>query len=41
MAKYIVLSVDTPNAGARSFYEKLGLVDAARTLRAEVETLLE
>jgi ribosomal protein S18 acetylase RimI-like enzyme len=39
--KYIVLSVHTPNAGARSFYEKLGLVDAARTLRAEVETLLE
>jgi ribosomal protein S18 acetylase RimI-like enzyme len=34
---YIVLSVDTPNAGAREFYERLGFVDAARTLRASVD----
>ena len=38
--QYIVLSVDTPNVVARSFYEKLGFVDAARTLRVEVGTLL-
>ena len=37
---YIVLNVDTPNAAARSFYERLGFVEAARTLRVEVETLL-
>jgi len=38
--KYVVLSVDTPNEGARSFYERLGFTDAARTLRADVDTLL-
>ncbi|HVC85909.1 MAG TPA: GNAT family N-acetyltransferase [Gaiellaceae bacterium] len=38
--KYIVLSVDTPNAAARSLYEQLGFVDAARTLRARIDDLL-
>jgi ribosomal protein S18 acetylase RimI-like enzyme len=38
---YVLLSVDTPNEGARSFYERLGSVDAARTLRIEVEHLLD
>lgn len=38
--QYIVLNVDTPNAAARSLYEKLGFVDAARTLRVDVGTLL-
>jgi ribosomal protein S18 acetylase RimI-like enzyme len=37
---YIVLSVDTPNEGARAFYNRLGFVDAARTLRTDVEDLL-
>ena len=36
----VVLSVDTPNEQARRFYERLGFVDAARTLRIEVERLL-
>jgi ribosomal protein S18 acetylase RimI-like enzyme len=36
---YVVLSVDTPNAGARAFYERLGFVDAARILRAHVDQL--
>jgi ribosomal protein S18 acetylase RimI-like enzyme len=39
-AAYVVLSVDTPNEQARRFYERLGFVDAARTLRIEVERLL-
>jgi ribosomal protein S18 acetylase RimI-like enzyme len=38
--QYIVLNVDTPNAAARSLYEKLGFVDAARTLRVDIGTLL-
>jgi ribosomal protein S18 acetylase RimI-like enzyme len=38
--RYVVLSVDTPNETARAFYEQLGFVDAARTLRADVEDLL-
>jgi ribosomal protein S18 acetylase RimI-like enzyme len=38
--QYVVLSVDTPNEGARSFYERLGFVDAARTLRIEAKRLL-
>lgn len=38
--QYIVLNVDTPNAAARSLYEKLGFVDAARTLRVEVRSFL-
>jgi len=37
---YVVLSVDTPNESAREFYARLGFVDAARTLRADVEDLL-
>lgn len=37
---HLVLSVDTPNATARSFYAHLGFEDAARTLRAEVGQLL-
>ena len=38
--EHIVLSVDTPNEGAREFYERLGFVDAARTLRLDVQSLL-
>jgi ribosomal protein S18 acetylase RimI-like enzyme len=39
--QYVILSVDTPNEGARAFYDRLGFVDAARTLRAEVGALLD
>lgn len=38
--EHVVLSVDTPNDGARAFYERLGFIDAARTLRADVDSLL-
>ena len=38
--QYVVLSVDMPNAAARSFYDDLGFIDAARTLRAEIDQLL-
>jgi ribosomal protein S18 acetylase RimI-like enzyme len=38
--RYLVLNVDTPNEGARAFYERLGFADAARTLRVEVDRLL-
>ena len=38
---YIVLSVDTPNTAGRALYEDLGFIDAARTLRVEVNRLLE
>ena len=38
--RYVVLSVDTPNRPGRTLYEQLGFVDAARTLRAEVDDLL-
>jgi ribosomal protein S18 acetylase RimI-like enzyme len=38
--EHVVLSVDTPNDGARAFYERLGFIDAARTLRADVDALL-
>lgn len=38
--RYVVLNVDTPNEGARAFYERLGFADAARTLRVEVDRLL-
>jgi ribosomal protein S18 acetylase RimI-like enzyme len=38
--QYLLLSVDTPNEEARAFYESLGFVDAGRTLRADVRTLL-
>jgi ribosomal protein S18 acetylase RimI-like enzyme len=37
---YVVLSVDTPNEAARTLYDRLGFVDAARTLRTEVSALL-
>jgi ribosomal protein S18 acetylase RimI-like enzyme len=37
---YVVLKVDTPNVAARSPYEQLGFVDAARTLRMDVQCLL-
>jgi ribosomal protein S18 acetylase RimI-like enzyme len=39
--RYVVLSVDTPNESARTFYDHLGFVDQARVLRADVEALLE
>jgi ribosomal protein S18 acetylase RimI-like enzyme len=38
---YIVLSVDTPNDQAHAFYTRLGFEDAARTLRADVNQLLD
>ena len=37
---YLVLGVDTPNDAARALYAKLGFVDQARTLRADVDGLL-
>jgi ribosomal-protein-alanine N-acetyltransferase len=37
---HVVLSVDTPNEGARAFYERLGFEDASRMLRTEVDRLL-
>jgi ribosomal protein S18 acetylase RimI-like enzyme len=37
---HLVLGVDTPNEGARALYAKLGFVDQARTLRADVDGLL-
>ena len=39
--RYVVLSVDTPNEQARALYERLGFEDAARMLRADVDTLLD
>ena len=39
--RYVVLSVDTPNETARALYERLGFEDAARMLRADVDTLLD
>ena len=39
--QYLVLGVDTDNHAARALYERLGFVDAARTLRASVDDLLE
>lgn len=39
--QYVVLSVDTPNEGGRALYDRLGFVDAARILRADVKSLLE
>lgn len=36
---HVVLSVDTPNEGARAFYERLGFEDASRMLRAPVDRL--
>lgn len=38
--EYVVLSVDTPNEGAREFYARLGFEDASRMLRARVDRLL-
>jgi [ribosomal protein S18]-alanine N-acetyltransferase len=38
--EYVVLSVDTPNEGARAFYERLGFEDASRMLRTSVDRLL-
>lgn len=38
--QYVLLNVETPNDGARSFYEELGFADAARTLRVEIDQLL-
>jgi ribosomal protein S18 acetylase RimI-like enzyme len=39
--EYLLLTVDTPNDAARAFYERLGFVDSARQLRAEVDALLD
>ena len=39
--RYVVLSVDTPNAEARAMYEALGFVDQSRILRADIARLLE
>jgi ribosomal protein S18 acetylase RimI-like enzyme len=38
--EYVVLSVDTPNEGAREFYARLGFEDASRMLRVRVDRLL-
>lgn len=38
---YVLLSVDMPNEAGRALYHRLGFVDAARTLRADVDSLLE
>ena len=38
--RYVVLSVDTPNEAARRLYDELGFVDAARTLRVEIDRLV-
>jgi ribosomal protein S18 acetylase RimI-like enzyme len=38
--EYVVLSVDTPNEGARAFYDRLGFEDASRMLRTSVDRLL-
>jgi len=38
--QFVVLSVDTPNDPARAMYERLGFVDQARVLRADVAQLL-
>ena len=38
--RYVVLSVDGPNAAARSLYEGLGFTEVAQTLRLPVEQLL-
>jgi predicted GNAT family acetyltransferase len=37
---HVLLSVDTPNADARAFYDRLGFEDAARLLRTDVAELL-
>jgi ribosomal protein S18 acetylase RimI-like enzyme len=39
--EYLLLTVDTPNDAARALYERLGFVDSARQLRAEVDALLD
>ena len=39
--EYVVLNVDTGNAAARALYARLGFVDAARTLRADVSAILD
>jgi ribosomal protein S18 acetylase RimI-like enzyme len=38
--RFVVLSVDTPNAPARAMYEAMGFVDQARILRAEAGDLI-
>ncbi len=38
--RWVVLSVDTPNEGARAFYSRLGFEDASRMLRTSVDRLL-
>jgi ribosomal protein S18 acetylase RimI-like enzyme len=37
--RYVVLSVETPNERARALYDRLGFEDAARMLRADVDSL--
>jgi ribosomal protein S18 acetylase RimI-like enzyme len=39
--RWLVLGVDTPNEPARALYAELGFEDAARTLRAPVERVLD
>jgi ribosomal protein S18 acetylase RimI-like enzyme len=37
---HILLNVESPNAEARRFYERLGFLDHARMMRIEVDALL-
>jgi len=39
--RFVVLSFDTPNDGARAFYGRLGFTESARQLRSEVDRLLQ
>jgi ribosomal protein S18 acetylase RimI-like enzyme len=38
--RFVVLSVDGPNAPARAMYEAMGFVEQSRILRADVEDVL-
>jgi ribosomal protein S18 acetylase RimI-like enzyme len=39
--RYVLLSVDTPNAAAQALYDNLGFTESARTLRADIDELLK
>jgi ribosomal protein S18 acetylase RimI-like enzyme len=39
--RFVVLSVDSPNTSARALYERMGFVDQARILRADVQEILD